>query len=203
MPDMANQPIEQKLAIGALKLEGSANAVTSEQAAALLPLWKAVKSMSASTTTSAEEMSALYEQIQGAMTAEQVQAIKDLTLTMEDTQSLMKEYGIELPQGGGPESLSKEERATRIAQFQAEGGGQANGGQAGGGNFPGGGMPGGAGIPEGGAMPGITTQRDGQRPDFQGTPSAGGGRPGGGFGGGFNTMFIDPLIKLLEERASS
>ncbi len=205
VPDMSDQPIEQKLAIGTLKLEGTANAVTADEAAELLPLWKAVKSMSTGSNTSTEEMNALYEQIQGTMTAEQVQAIKDLELTMEDTQALMKEFGVEMSQAGGPDSLTQDERATRIAQFQAEGGGQTGNGNfpGGGGNVPGGGGIPGGGIPGGGAIPGGDTQQSGQPPVIQGTPPAGGRNGGGGPGGGFNTMFIDPLIKLLEERAAS
>ena len=53
--DMQNMPVEQKLAIGTLKLEGTDLAVTADQAKTLLPLWKAVKTMSTDSNTSAEE----------------------------------------------------------------------------------------------------------------------------------------------------
>src|SRR5512138_3371913 len=50
------QTVEDKLAVGSLKLEGSDNAITAEQAKALLPLWKGVKSLAASGTASTEEL---------------------------------------------------------------------------------------------------------------------------------------------------
>src|SRR5689334_13219283 len=90
--NMATMPVADKLAIGTLKLEGSANAVNAEQAKTLLPLWKAVKSLSASSTASSAEMTALYQQIQEAMTADQVTAIKNLNLSQTDLQALLKQY---------------------------------------------------------------------------------------------------------------
>ncbi len=203
--NFANQPIESKLAMGTLKLEGTANAITTQQAKDLLPLWKAVKSMSASTTTSQQEMDALYKQIQDTMTAGQVQAIKDMQLKPEDYQALMKQYTIQPPQGG-PQggdfgSLSESERATRVAQFRSQnGGGNGNGngnrrGNNNGGGFPGGGMP-----PDGGGFPGGQAggQNGGQA--GQSTPRAPQGSRGFR-GGGMNNMFVDPLIKLLQEKA--
>ena len=47
----ATMPLEQKLAIGTLKMEGTPQAVTAKEATDLLPLWQAVKSLSASTNT--------------------------------------------------------------------------------------------------------------------------------------------------------
>lgn len=200
-----DQPLENRLAFGTLALEGTDQAVTPEQAQALLPLWKAVKSLSASDTASAEEIAALYEQIVEALTAEQIQAIQGLSLSPEDTRALLEKVGVEMqmPGGGGPnpEDLSQDERATRIAQFQAQGGGgqfQPGGGRQGGGGMPGGGGPGG--FPPGGALP----EGGGGmgRPEMQGTPDpAMGGR--GGFRGGFNLLLVDPLIELLQERAGS
>ena len=193
------QPLENRLAIGILALEGTAQAVTPEQAQALLPLWKAVKSLSASDTASAEEIAALYDQIEDSFTVEQIQAIQGLSLSSEDTQALMEKYGVEMQMPGGagenPEGLSQDERATRIAQFQAQGGGggqfQPGGGRQGGGTgqF----QPGGA-MPQG--DPGMA------RPDAQGTPDPSMARRGG-FGGGFNLFLVDPLIELLQERSGS
>jgi hypothetical protein len=140
------------------------------------------------------------------MTAEQVQASETMQLKPEDTQALMEKYGIQMPQFGNDGSrptVSADERATRRAQFQSQGGGTQGGGQ---GNFPGGGQggftgggqgqpPAGGfegGFPGGGAVSGT--------PNAQGTPQPRGGFRGGGM---FNNLFVDPLIKLLEERANS
>lgn len=190
---MREQPVEQKLAVGTLKLEGTDLAVTAEEAKALLPLWKAVKSLSASDTATQDEIQALYTQIQETMTGEQVQAIKDMTLSGEDMQVLMKDLGIEMPQapqGGNLGNLTEDERATRVAQRMAEGGGNFQGPP------DGGGMPGGE-IP-GGQSPGGFSGSN--QPNAQTTPMPGQVRR---FGGGFNNLFVDPLIKLLEERAGS
>src|SRR6266498_609956 len=53
--DPAKMPVEQKLGIGILKLEGTSQAVTARQAQDLLPLWKAVKTLSTSNNTSPQE----------------------------------------------------------------------------------------------------------------------------------------------------
>lgn len=201
LPNMADQPIEGKLAVGTLSLEGTENAITAEQAKNLLPLWKAVKSLVNSSTAADDELTALYQQIQEAMTAEQIQVIKDMQLGPDETQALMTKYGVELPQGGNMPELSDEQKATLEAR-------RASGNQ--GGDFAGGGMPpdGAGGPPDGGGMPpdgggfqgGGNTQGGGAgQPDTQGTPQAPqGGR--GMRGGGMNTLLVEPLIKLLEER---
>lgn len=193
--DPANMPVETKLAIGTLKLEGTELAVSAEEARELLPLWKAVKSLSTSDTISSDEIQALYQQIQETMSAEQTQAIEKMKLTTDDLNTLMKDLGIEARGGiNGPQDLSETERATRVAQFQARN--QAGGGDGG----PGGGPAGGP-----GGEPGMMMPPDGgagfQGGGFQQTPGAGGmttrRSPG------MNSLFIDPLIQLLEERANS
>jgi len=189
-PQALEQSFEEKLAVGTLKLEGTDQAVTAEQASTLLPLWKAVKSLSSSDTISQDEITALYDQIKEAMTDGQVQAIENLNLTQEDMTALMESLGIQSPQGN-PANMDDNSRATRQAQMPAPSdGGQPPEGGAGGG--PGGGPM--------GDMPG------GGQPDMQGTPPAQQGTPPAGMGGrrpgGINTLFVDPLIQLLEERAS-
>jgi len=202
--DPANQPIEEKLAMGTLSLEGTDNAVTAEQAKTLLPLWKAVKSLGSSENASEEEINALYTQIEESMTDAQIQAIKDMTLNPNDLQTLLDKLGIQMPQNDGnapnPGNLSQEELATRQAERQAsgqtrgQGGGPGGQGGFAGGGAPGGGAPGGGEMPQGGQMP-----NDGQMPNVNGTAVPGMARRSGGM----NTMLLDPLIQLLEQRASS
>lgn len=187
-PNMANQPIESKLALGLLKLEGTDKAVDAVQAKTLLPLWKAVKTLSASSTASADEITALYQQIQESLTADQVQAIKDLSLSPDDTQALMTQYGVQIPQGAAPAQSS-----TRAAGSSNPQGGGFPGGDFGGGpGGPGGAPPDGGGFPGGGAQGAQTTPQAGQR-----------AQAGGPRGGGMNLLFVDPLIKLLETKAGS
>lgn len=199
--DLSKQPVENKLAVGILALEGTDQAVTAEEAKNLLPLWKAVNSLNKSQTASNDEITALYTQIEETMTAEQVQKIKDLTLTQEEMQALMQKYGGTMggrPQGMDPSSMTEEQKATLEALRQSNNGGNAGGGRfAGGGDMPGngGGFPGGGGMPgDGGGFPG------GTMPNAQGTPSADQAfrQPRAG---GLNILLVEPVIKLLEERA--
>jgi hypothetical protein len=193
--NIADQPVENKLALGTLNLEGTDKAVTATQAKTLLPLWKAVKSLSSSDNTSAAEMTAIYQQIQEAMTAGQIQVIQGLNLSPTEMQALMEKYGVQLPQGG-PGNQSGSTAATPGANRSS------NNSAGGGGEFPGGGPGGAGGPPPDGGGPGFdaggtssgasTTQR---------TPVA--GQTGGGFRGGLNNMLVDPLIKLLEQRATA
>jgi hypothetical protein len=114
-----------RLALGTLKLEGTGNAVSVEQAADLLPLWKALQS---GTLQGEAENAAIVKQIEGKMAVEQLAAIEEMGLTFEDTRAWMQEQGIELPlpggeQGGqaGPgaiQNLSEDERARMRAEFQ-------------------------------------------------------------------------------------
>jgi hypothetical protein len=190
--DMAKLPVEQKLALGTLKLEGTDKAVTVAQAKSLLPLWKAVKSMSSGSNISEDEINAVYKQIQETMNAEQVQAIKDLNLSQADFQALMKQFGIQAPQmGQGNPSGTLVPRSQSGSSASGSGGAQAGGPPGGG--IPGGDMGGPGGPPPDGGFSG------GGQPNSQGTMPA---RPaGGGFRAGMNMIFVDPLIKVLEQRA--
>ncbi len=197
--DPASMPLEQKLAIGTLKLEGTGQAVTAKEATDLLPLWQAVKSLEASSNTAPSEITAVYKQIEGVMTPEQTQAIQKMTWTQADLQALMTQYGVTFGAGqgaAGGQNLTADQRATRTAQFQSR---NQNGGAPGGpggppvgdpGGFAGG--PGGAGG-FGGGQPGSGTA-------VARTPQA--GQAGRRAGGGMNTIFVDPLIKLLQTRAA-
>jgi hypothetical protein len=188
----ANMPLEQKLAIGTLKLEGTPQAVTAKEATDLLPLWQAVKSLSASTNTAPSEITAVYKQIEGVMTPDQTQAIQKMTWNQQDMQALMTKYGVTFGGGqGGGQNLTAEQRATRVAQF-ANRSQNGAGGPGGGGGFGGGGAPGG--------VPGGTGGFGGQ--GGSGTAVARTPQPGGRAGGGMNMIFADPLIKLLQTRAA-
>lgn len=185
--NFGNMPVEDKLAVGTLRLEGTDKAVTPEQAKALLPLWRAAKSMSTSDTASTDEINALYKQIQETMSVEQVQSIKDMNLSQEDIQALMQQYGIQGSQGGPTPN------ATQRAQGSSNFGGAAGGGPGGGpGDMP----------PDAGGGPGgFPGGASGGQQNALGTPQA--GQAGRRAQQGMNTMFLDALIKLLEVRAGA
>ncbi len=173
--------IQAKLAIGTLMLEDTDLAVTAEQAKQLLPLWKAVKSLSASNTASQAEIQALYEQIQETMSPEQVQAIQEMEITPEKTQALMQKLGMEGSAMAGGQTLSESDIATRTAQRSQNSGGAPGMMPMGGPDMMGGGPP-----PEMGTSQNRT----------QSTPSAGQSQMRGA-----NLVFVTPLIELLKERA--
>jgi hypothetical protein len=185
--NIADQPVENKLALGTLTLEGTDKAVTADQAKTLLLLWKAVKSLSSSNNTSAAEMTAIYQQIQEAMTAEQMQVIQGLNLSPTEMQALMEKYGVQLPQGG-PGNQAGSAAATPGANRSSN--------SAGGNGFPGGGPDGAGGLPLDGGGPGFAADGNGSS-SMQRTPVA------GQIGGGLNDMLVDPLIKLLEQRETA
>jgi hypothetical protein len=144
------------LVAGTFKLEGTDLAVTSAQAAQLLPLWQTLKALSNSNTAADEEINALVDQIKGVMTTQQMAKITSLKLTQQDVMSLMSQAGV------SPNGANATTTPMAINGFtggnNAQGGAGAQGGGAGGppaGGPPAGGAPGG-GIPSGGGDPGIT-----------------------------------------------
>lgn len=110
--------VTMQAALGTMKLEGTGNAVTADQAAKLLPLWQATESDAIQNPT---EINAVYKQIESTMTPAQMQAIATMKLTRTDLQSWAKSAGIQMPtfgQGqGGQQGLSADAIATRRAQF--------------------------------------------------------------------------------------
>ena len=187
--------VSNQLALGTIQLEETENAVTPDQAAALLPLWQALRGG----VTVEAEVNAVLKQIEGTMTQEQLEAIARLQLTQEDLRAWMEEQGPGAGGGfpGASGDMSEEEReavrATRLASGDVPGG-------------PGGEMP-----------PEMATRRaefenmsDEEREALRATMQAGGGMPRGGPGrpgdgvgaGGRQRLFLlNPLIELLETRA--
>ena len=170
------------LALGTLKLEDTADALTAAQAGELLPLWQMIEGGSLQGDAETE---AVLKQIEGRMTEAQLAAIEGMELTWQDIGDWMQEQGIEMParpegqQGGGgafqtPGGVSEDERAKLREEFQnmtqeqratrmAEMGVERPRGQGGG-------------------------------------PGAQGGRPGGGMGGG--NVLLESLITMLSDRAA-
>lgn len=184
-------PASSQLAVGTLMLEETGDAVTAEQAGALLPLWQAIESGSLQGDT---EVNAVLRQIEGTMTAEQLAAIAAMQLTGETMRDWMQEQGMNPFPAGGPEggpgalgSMSDEERAAMRATAQAGGMG---------------GLGPGAGLSEEErATRRATAKASGLSFDpAQDRPFPGGGaRPGRGQGQ--VTFLARSLVELLERRA--
>jgi hypothetical protein len=173
-------PASTQLALGILQLGGTGNAVTPEQAQALLPLWQVIQSGSLQGDA---ETNAVVMQIEGTMTAEQLLAIADMQLTFEDMGNWMQVQGLSFGGSQGGEGgrgdfgdLTEDERAAMRATRQAGGGG---------GFGPGGG--------------GFTNLTEEERASLRATAEAGGmafGRPGGG-GMGQLSLISEQVVELL------
>ena len=131
--------LESRLAVGTLKLEGTSQAVTADQAKQLIPLWQQVKSLAANGSASQTDIQTAYQQIEKVMTSDQIQTITNMNLSQTDYQDLMKTYQITpgpggfggRPNGGTPfPTMNPDQRATRTAQRTlTPGGGNFGGGR--------------------------------------------------------------------------
>jgi hypothetical protein len=146
--------VQGQLALGTVRLEETEWAVDEAQAAELLPLWRALQSLSGSDTTAAAELDSVIAQIQETMTPGQLEAIKAMGLTTETMTEMMESGELGLPGGGPGMVVTGGEGGPAGATFSFEGpagGGGAAGGppagavmiEVGPGGPPPGGSPGG------------------------------------------------------------
>ena len=171
---------EVELIIGTVRLEETDIAISASQASELLPLWKALRSLSNSETAAVAEVEAIINQILDAMTKDQMIAIKKMALTMQDLNALAETLGIE-GVGFGRGNLDPETQATiQAARESGEARPQGLGGQ---------GLGGGQG----------SGRADGLDPAARETAIAerGGSR---GANLALNDNFLDAIIKFIEEK---
>jgi len=192
-------PVQTQLMIAPFFLETTAYPVDAVQAQAMLPLYKAINTLSQNDTTAAQELEAVYRQIEQSYTQDQLQSIAAAQLTNQDLPKIFADAGIEQQgfAGGRFGEMTPEQQATLQAareSGQFPGGGAPEGGfpggGPGGGQFPGGG-PGGGQFPGGGSAGNLS-------PEQQSTLET--RRAQGGFGGGarVNTFLVQAVITLLE-----
>ncbi len=143
-------PLELQLAYGTLNLEGTENEVDAQLAADLLPLWKAVRSLSDSDTVAAGEVQGLFKQIQETMTPEQVQAIAGMHLTRQNMAEISEKLGLQFAPGGGRFGEISPEMQATVEAARESGQAPPGGFGGGGGGFIPGGGPGGEGFGRGG-----------------------------------------------------
>ncbi len=89
----ALSPVAENI-LGILKLEETDLAVDSKQAATLLPLWQAYRSLLNSDTTAPAELEALQAQIGQALTDEQQATIAAMDLSPQDMFTMAEELGV-------------------------------------------------------------------------------------------------------------
>jgi hypothetical protein len=187
LANFSGQPVKNKLAVGMLQLEGSDLAITPAQAKELLPLWKAVKSLSKDSNTTSDEMAALYVQIEGVLTANQVKAIENLDMSTGDLTALVQKYESQT-------SVSSSSPSTTTSQSAQS----AQGGPVGG---PGGDIqgitmqdPGGLGGIVGGAPSATQSSTSKTSPSGASSPLN---------QASLNLLLADPVISLLNTRLAS
>lgn len=179
-------PTATQLVVGTLNLEGTEQAVTSEQAKELLVMWQVYQGLTSSSSAAQAEIDGLVEQIQEIMTAGQMESIAAMDLTQQDVFAVMQEQGGmgQAPQSGGDSSSTQ-----GGGGFAPPDGGMAGGAPPDGG----GGAPPDGGMAMGGAGS-VANTDEGQ--ETESGPSAG-GTPG------IPAPLVEALIQVLEQKASS
>ena len=100
-----------QLLVGTIWLEDTEQAISPEQAAQLLPLWKAYRSLVGSDTTAQAELDAVVTQIEGVLTSQQIQAIEGQEINPEDFAPVAEQLGVDVAnlanrsEGDGGESF--------------------------------------------------------------------------------------------------
>jgi hypothetical protein len=122
--------LRNQLALGTLRLAGTAQALDAGQAGTLLPLWQTLKALAASSTAAPEEIEALQEQIAASLTKDQVAAIVATQVTNADLQAYYVEIGVAevrtpepgvTPQSSSLKDLPPEQREAARATAEALG----------------------------------------------------------------------------------
>jgi hypothetical protein len=171
--------IQSQLAIGTLQLEETDLAVDEALAGQILPLWQALQSLGNSETAAEAELTAVVNQIQNTMTAEQISAIADMQLTSESMAALIADGTLAFGRGGGGG-----ENASNAGGVVPPAGGFGGGGGLGGG--PGGGQ---------GGIPGGQVEIS---EDDRATRQA--MRESGDMGGVQDQALVGVVVRLLQEK---
>ena len=131
--DAAN--IRSQLAYGIMKLDGTPNAISSEQASILIPFWQAVLLLTTDSLTASEELTAVQDQIVQTLTPAQFQAIVEMKITNTALSAYYAEMGVVMTTqasgvvpGSKKDMSEQDKQATRTANQEAgleSGSGQA------------------------------------------------------------------------------
>ncbi len=177
-------PIQTQLTLGILKLEESDLAVESAQAADLLTLWQAIRSLSSSDITAEGEIDAIVNQILETMSPEQLDAIAAMELTEEGILEITQELGIARGGDWTGEGDPRSSAPDGMVPGSGPGGGLGGGGGMGGGRFSEG---------EGNLDldPEQIATLQAERAEKRSS------------GDLFSMFLINPLIQMLEERSQS
>lgn len=171
-------PIETQLAVGTLKLAGTDQDVTADQAKELVVYWEVYKQLSQSQTAAQKELDALVTQIQETMTAEQVSAISEMNITQQDVFASMQ--GVNVGSSNSSNSVS--------VPSGSSGGGMPAGGPPADGGAP----------PDGGISPDMSgaasALNTGQTKSAQSSSGASANVP---------SALVDAVIQLLQKKIAA
>jgi hypothetical protein len=90
----ADLPIATQLAVGTLKLGGTNQDITVDQAKELVVYWEVYKEISQSQTAAQTEVDGLIAQIQETTTEDQFKTITDMKITQQDVLTSMQEVTV-------------------------------------------------------------------------------------------------------------
>ncbi len=96
---MDERPVDDqtKLIVGIIKLEGTDQTITSEQAANLISLWNSLLELTQSQEDVTQgQVDALVEQIKAVLSAEQLAAIEAMVIDQQTVLVFMQEHDIEM-----------------------------------------------------------------------------------------------------------
>ncbi len=133
---------DAKLALGTIKLEGTGEAVDAKTAAKLVPLWQLMVQLHSSTSSAPQEVTAVMDEIQATMTAQQVNTINGMSITQADLFTLFQQQA-QAGSSGGANGGSGSGGNAGFGGRNRGGGGFFVAGGPGGGGFGGGGFGGG------------------------------------------------------------
>jgi hypothetical protein len=176
-----NLPVATELAVGTLKLAGTEQDITVDQAKDLVVYWQVYKELGQSQTAAQAEVDALIAQIEETMTRDQVQAITDMRITQQDVQTAV--------QGVSVTSSNLTSNTVSLPSASASGGGMPAGGPP----ADGGGAPSDGGIsPEmGGAAPASSTNQVAQSGTSVTVTT------------GVSTTLVEAVIQSLEQKIAA
>ena len=178
-------PAVAKLAIGTLKLKETDQAVTSDQAGELLPLWQIYRELSDSDTAAQAEFEAVIAKVRETMTTNQMQAIIDMKLTQQDVSEVVQAQAI----------TSSSSNSSNVNSAPSNGGMPAGGPPDAGGAPLDGGM--GGGVPQDNGMGSVVSNISTSQSQTAGASSGLGGTAG------IPTVIVDSLIQYLGQIPSS
>lgn len=186
----------ENLMVGIIKLDGTAQSITSDQATTLLPLWQAYQSLANISTASQTEKDALIGQISKTLTTQQLKAIEALKLTRNDLHNLLASTGF------NPAFEATQVASTPSPALKSAASGSSN-------TNAGAGNPGGGGMPPGGDAGGIAIAPGSMDtmgiPSTKATPdsSAQATAQASQSDSSANPMVFNLIIRYLETKAGS